>query len=130
LGPGTTYELNIGEIKMKKYLFLNDTLKRGIIKTVDKDFVESDWCKDLFPEDSENNFTWVFKLSENGCFDFWLHGILCIENGYTVNGVEFILVIPNDQKISKETINLVKRKLKQDRDITGFLQYKIDLIIT
>ena len=116
-----------GGNKMKKYLFLNDTLKKGIIKTVGEDFFESDWRRELFPEDSKNDFTWAFKLSENDYFDFWLDGVLCIEDGYNINGVQFMLVIPDDQKITKEVVKLVKRKIKQERDVTGFREYKIDL---
>jgi len=111
---------------MKKYLFLNDDLKKGIIKKVDEVFFEKNWREKLFPG-SNNDFTWAFKLSENDYFDFWLDGVLCIEDGYNVNGVQFMLVIPDDQKITKEVVKLVKRKIKQERDVTGFREYKIDL---
>lgn len=112
---------------MKKYLFMNETTKKAIIKSVEESFFNDDWRSALFPEQTDNDFIFAKKLTENGYFDFWIDGVLCVEGDYTYNGISFYLIIPSGT--SKKTIEKVKSEIKNDRDVTFFNKYIVDLKI-
>lgn len=112
---------------MKKYLFLNETRKKAIIKSVEETFFNNDWRSALFPEQTDNDFIFAKKLTENGYFDFWIDGVLCVEGDFTYDGVSFYIIIPSGTE--KETIKKVKSEIKNDRDVTVFHQYIVNLKI-
>ena len=112
---------------MKKYLFLNETTKKAIIKKVSSTFFDSDWRSVLFPEQTDNDFIFAKKLTDNGYFDFWIDGVLCLEGDLTYNGISFYLIIPSGTE--KDTIKKAKSEIKHDRDVTVFHQYIVNLKI-
>jgi hypothetical protein len=111
---------------MKKYLFLNETTKKATIKSVEESFFDNDWRSVLFPGQTDD-FIFAKKLTENGYFDFWIDGVLCLEGDLSYDGISFYLIIPSGTE--KETIKKVKSEIKYVRDVTVFHQYIVNLKI-